>query len=328
MKAIAQDSYGPPQDVLGLREVDRPQVEPDRVLVRVRAASVNPADWHLVRGEPSIARLQWGLRAPKNTVPGCDLAGQVESVGENVTSLQPGDEVYGSPFMRGFGAHAEYASVPADVLAPKPANLSFEEAAAVPLAALTALQSLRDDAGVRAGDSVLIIGASGGVGTFAVQIAKALGAEVTGVCRTRNVDLVRSLGADHVVDYTAEDVTRLGRRYDVVLQVAGTLSASACRRHLLTPDGTLVLISGDSPGRWLGPVGRIARGLLQSPFVSQRITLCQVKASKPDLHVLRDLIEKGDVRPVIDRTYSLDEAVDAVTYQDTGHARGKVVITV
>jgi NADPH:quinone reductase-like Zn-dependent oxidoreductase len=328
VKAIICRRYGPPDEALELADIDPPVLGDGEVLVQVGAASANAADWHMIRGVPYFSRLQMGLRRPRVSNAGSDFAGEVEAVGAGVTTVRPGDAVYGTAFMRGFGAFAEKVAVAEDLVEPKPANLSFEEAAAVPLAALTALQSLRDDAGVRAGDSVLIIGASGGVGTFAVQIAKALGAEVTGVCRTRNVDLVRSLGADHVVDYTAEDVTRLGRRHDVVLQVAGTLSASACRRHLLTPDGTLALISGDSPGRWLGPVGRIARGLLQSPFVSQRITLCQVKASKPDLHVLRDLIEKGDVRPVIDRTYSLDEAVDAVTYQDTGHARGKVVITV
>jgi NADPH:quinone reductase-like Zn-dependent oxidoreductase len=327
VKAIVCRRYGAPHEALELADIDPPVPGDREVLVRVRAASTNAADWHLVRGVPYFARLQAGLRRPRVATAGCDLSGVVEAVGPGVTALQPGDEVFGTTFMRGFGAFAEQAVVAEDLLEPKPAGLSFEEAAAVPLAALTALQGLRDDAGLRAGDSVLIIGASGGVGTFAVQIAKALGADVTGVCRTRNVDQAESLGADHVVDYTAEDVTRLGRHYDVVLQVAGTLTASACRR-LLSPGGTLALISGDSPGRWVGPMGRIVRGLLQSPFVGQRIRLVQVKAGKADLHTLRELIEAGDVTPVIDRTYTLAEAVEAVAYQDAGHARGKVVITV
>jgi NADPH:quinone reductase-like Zn-dependent oxidoreductase len=327
VKAIVCRRYGAPHEALELADVDPPVPGDGEVLVRVRAASTNAADWHLVRGVPYFSRLQMGLRRPRIGTAGSDLAGVVEAVGPGVTALRPGDEVFGTTFMRGFGAFAERAAVAEELLEPKPARLTFEEAAAVPLAALTALQGLRDDAGLRAGDSVLIIGASGGVGTFAVQIAKALGAEVTGVCRTRNVDQTRSLGADHVVDYTAEDVTRLGRRFDVVFQVAGTLTASTCRR-LLTPGGTLALISGDSPGRWIGPMGRIARALLQSPFVGQRVRLVQVKANKADLHTLRELIEAGDVTPVIDRTYSLAEAVDAVAYQDTGHARGKIVLTV
>jgi NADPH:quinone reductase-like Zn-dependent oxidoreductase len=327
VKAIVCRRYGAPHDALELTDVDPPTPGDGEVLVRVRAASTNAADWHIVRGVPYFSRLQMGLRAPRMHIAGCDFAGEVEAIGAGVTTVRPGDAVFGTAFLRGFGAFAERVAVAEDLVETKPANLSFDEAAAVPLAALTALQGLRDDAGVRAGDSVLVIGASGGVGTFAVQIAKALGAEVTGVCSSRNVDLARSLGADRVVDYRAEDVTRLGRRYDVVLQVAGTLTASACRR-LLTRGGRLVLISGDSPGRWLGPVTRIARGLLQSPFVSQRITLCQVKPSRADLHALRDLIEAGQVRPVIDRTYSLSESVDAMAYQDAGHARGKVVISV
>jgi NADPH:quinone reductase-like Zn-dependent oxidoreductase len=327
VKAIVCRRYGPPHEALDLADIDPPVPGDGEVLVRVRAASTNAADWHMVRGEPYFSRLQMGVRRPRFHVAGSDLAGVVDAVGAGVTTLQPGDEVFGTTFMRGFGAFAERAAVAEDLLEPKPAGLSFEQAAAVPLAALTALQGLRDGAGVRAGDRVLVIGASGGVGTFAVQIAKALGAEVTGVCRTRNVEQARALGADHVVDYTAEDVTRLGRRYDVVFQVAGTLTASACRR-LLTPGGTVALVSGDSPGHWLGPLGRIARGVLQSRFVSQRVVLVGVKAGKSDLHTLRELIEAGDVTPVIDRTYSLADAVDAVAYQDTGHARGKVVITV
>ena len=326
MKAIAHDRYGPPQDVLALRDVDRPAVEDGQVLVRVRAASVNPADWHLIRGEPSIARLQWGLRAPKFAVPGCDLAGQVEAVGHSVTSLQPGDEVFGSLFMRGFGALAELASVPEDVLAPKPANLSFDDAAAVPIAALTALQGLRDRGRVEAGHKVLIIGASGGVGTFAVQIAKSLGAEVTGVCSTRNVDMVRSLGADHVVDYTREDFTQGGQRYDLIFQLAGTGSPSECRRALI-PKGTLLLSSGESNGRVIGPLGRVAKALAMSPFVGQRMVSFTVKPNRADLEAVKRLIEAGEVSPVIDRSYPLAEAPDAIAYLEEGHARGKVVIT-
>jgi NADPH:quinone reductase-like Zn-dependent oxidoreductase len=326
VKAIVCRRYGAPHEALELADIDPPVPGDGEVLVRVHAASTNAADWHLVRGVPYFSRLQMGLRRPRIGTAGSDLAGVVEAVGPDVTALRPGDEVFGTTFMRGFGAFAERAAVAEELLEPKPAGLSFEEAAAVPLAALTALQGLRDDAGLRAGDSVLIIGASGGVGTFAVQIAKALGAEVTGVCRTRNVDQTRSLGADYVVDYATEDVTRLGRRFDVVFQVAGTLTASTCRR-LLTPGGTLALISGDSPGRWIGPMGRIARALLQSPFVGQRVRLVQVKANKADLLTLREMIDAGDVTPVIDRTYSLAEAIDAVAYQDTGHARGKIVLT-
>jgi NADPH:quinone reductase-like Zn-dependent oxidoreductase len=224
MKAVVQARYGPPLEVLELRDVGEPVVGDDDVLVRVHAAAVNPADWHLIRGEPYIARFSFGLRGPKDAVPGCDLAGRVEAVGNGVSEFRPGDEVYGSPFMRGHGAFAEYASVPGDVLAVKPANVSFGEAAAAPIGGLTALQGLRDHGRVQAGHKVLIIGASGGVGTFAVQIAKALGAEVTGVCSTRNVDMVRSLGANRVVDYAREDFTRGEQRDDLIFQLAGTSS--------------------------------------------------------------------------------------------------------
>jgi NADPH:quinone reductase-like Zn-dependent oxidoreductase len=236
-------------------------------------------------------------------------------------------KVFGSPFMRGLGAFAEYAAVAEDVLAVKPANLSFEHAAAVPLAALTALQGLRDHVRIAPGRKVLIIGASGGVGTFAVQIARSFGADVTGVCSTGNVDMVRSLGTDHVIDYTQEDFTRGEQRYDVILQFAGMLSASDCRRAL-TPKGTLVMSSGESSGRWIGPVGRVVKGLALSPFVSQRIVSFTVKPNKQDLLFLKELIETGDVSPVVDRTYSLTEVPEAIRYLEEGHARGKVVITV
>jgi NADPH:quinone reductase-like Zn-dependent oxidoreductase len=244
MKAIAMDRYGSP-DVLGLKDLDTPAVRVDEALVRVRATSVNAADWHFMRGEPSIARLDFGLRRPKHTVLGCDLAGQVEAVGSNVTTLQPGDDVFGSPFGHGLGAFAERASVSADLLEPKPANMTFEQAAAVPLAALTALQGLRDHGRIEPGQRVLIIGASGGVGTFAVQIAKSFGAEVTGVCSTKNLNMVHSLGADHVSDYTKEDFTQDHGRYDLIFQLGGTQSPLDCRRAL-TATGTLILSSGDS----------------------------------------------------------------------------------
>ena len=326
MKAMAYTEYGPP-DVLELTEVEKPVANGDEVLLKVHAASVNPADWHLLRGTPYIARLQLGLRKPKERVLGCDVAGQVEAVGKNFNNKQPGDEVFGSPFMHGFGAFAERVCVPEDLLAPKPASLSFEQAAAVPLAASTALQGLRDHGGIEPGHNVLIIGASGGVGTFAVQIAKAFDAEVSGVCSTRNVDMVRSLGADHVIDYTKEDFTRSGQKYDLIFQLAGTRSPSDCRRAL-TSKGTLVQISGDSDGRWIGPVDRIIKALVLSPFVSQKMASFTVKPNKEDLQFLKQLLEAGKLTPVIDRTYSLSETPEAIRYLENGHARGKVVITV
>jgi NADPH:quinone reductase-like Zn-dependent oxidoreductase len=327
MKAFVHDRYGSPGEVLELRDVDKPVIEDDEVLVRVHATSVNPADWHFMRGEPRIARVQMGLRKPKETVLGCDLAGLVEAVGNGVTTLQPGDEVFGSSFMRGWGAFAECVCVPHDVLATKPANLSADHAAVVPVAATTALQGLRDRGRIEPGHKVLIVGASGGVGTFAVQIAKSFGAEVTGVCSTRNVELVRSLGADHVVDYTHEDFAQGGQRYDIIFQVSGTRSPSDCRRAL-APKGTLVLISGDSEGHWIGPVARVVKALLLSPFVSQKMVTYTVKPNTVDLQFLKELIEAGKVTPVIDRTYSLSQVPDALGYLEEGHARGKVVITV
>ena len=287
MKAIVQDEYGPPGDVLELQDIDVPPVEDDAVLVRVRATSLNPADWHLMRGKPYVARLQFGLRRPKDAVAGCDVAGHVEAVGKNVSAFRPGDEVFGSPFGHGLGTFAERVCVSADLVAVKPANLSFDHAAAVPLAALTALQGLRDHGSVKPGQRVLIIGASGGVGTFAVQIAKCFGAEVTGVCSTRNVDLVRSIGADHVIDYTQEDFLQSGLRYDLILQIAGTHSPSDSRRAL-TSKGTLLLISGDSDGNWIGPVGRVIKALVLSPFVRQKLTSFVVKPNTEDLQFLQD----------------------------------------
>jgi NADPH:quinone reductase-like Zn-dependent oxidoreductase len=327
MKAIVQTQYGPPHEVLALEDIAGPVVGENDVLVRVQAASVNPADWHVIRGDPYIARLSFGLRGPKDRVPGCDLAGRVEAVGSAVTAFSPGDEVFGSPFMRGLGAFAERASVPHDVLAAKPANLSFEHAAALPVAALTALQGLRDHGQVEPGHKVLIVGASGGVGSCAVQVAKALGAEVTGVCSTRNVEMVRSLGADHVIDYTREDFADGGARYDLVLQLAGTRSPSECRRAL-TPKGTLLLSSGESSGHVVGPIGRVVKARALSPFVGQKMVSFTVKPNTQDLRSVRTLVESGDVSPVIDRSYPLAEVPEAIGYLEEGHARGKVVIEV
>jgi NADPH:quinone reductase-like Zn-dependent oxidoreductase len=323
MKAIVQDRYGSP-DVLELKEIDKPVAKDNEVLVRVQAASANPADWHLMRGDPYIARLQMGLLKPKNKVLGRDVAGTVEAVGKNATQFQPGDEVYAEADT---GSFAEYTCVSKDVVGLKPANLTFEQAAAVPLAAVTALQGLRDVGQVQPMQKVLIIGASGGVGTFAVQIAKRFGADVTGVCSTRNVEMVRSLGADHVIDYTQEDFTQGGQKYDLIFQLAGTRSPLDYRRAL-TPKGTLVLTSGESSGHLIGPVGRIIKAVLLSPFVSQKLGSFLAKPSKDDLQFLKELIEAGKVTPVIDRTYPLREVPEAIRYLEEGHARGKVVITV
>ena len=326
MKAIVRDTYGSP-DVLELKDIDKPEPADDEVLVRVHAASVNPADWHFLRGAPYIARMQFGLGKPKDRVLGCDVAGRVEAVGKNVTMLKPADEVFGSPFMHGLGAFAEWVCISEYLLAPKPANLSFEQAAAVPVAASTALQGLRDQGQIEPGHKVLIIGASGGVGTFAVQIAKSFNAEVSGVCSTRNVEMVRSLGADHIIDYTQEDFTRSGRKYDLIFQLAGTLSPSECR-SALTPKGTLVLSSGESEGRWIGPVDRVIKALVLSAFVSQKMASFTVKPNREDLQLLKQFIEDGTLTPVIDRTYPLAQVPEAIGYLEEGHAQGKVIITV
>ena len=327
MKAFVQEKYGSAAEVLELRDVAEPSVGDDEVLVRVHAASVNAADWHLMRGTPYIARLDIGLRGPKHDVLGCDLAGRVEAIGRNVTTIQPGDEVFGSPFGHGFGAFAESCVLASeDLLELKPSNLTFEQATAVPLAGMTALQALRDHGRIEDGQHVLIIGASGGVGTFAVQIAKSLGAEVTGVCSARNVESVRSLGADYVIDYTQDDFVDGGKRYDVILQAAGARSPADCRRAL-TRTGTLVAISGESAGHWIGPVGRAIRAFVLFRFASQRLAIFTVKPNNADLRTLKELIEAGEVTPMIDRTYSLTEAPQAVAYVEEGHARGKVVLS-
>ncbi|WP_433371451.1 NAD(P)-dependent alcohol dehydrogenase [Streptosporangium sp. CA-115845] len=327
MKAFVLRSYGSP-DVLDLTDVDEPVPGDDEVLVRVRATSVNPYDWHNMRGEPYIARLMGGLglRNPKLEILGADMAGQVEAVGKDVTGFRPGDEVFAVLEQGGF---AEYVCVRESELAPKPKNLSFEQAAAVPMAANTALLGLRDDGRIQPGQKVLVNGASGGVGTFAVQIARAFGAEVTGVCSTRNVDLVRSIGAKEVVDYTEEDFTRSGRRYDLLLDIAGSRPAWACRRAL-TPRGTHVVVGGPG-GRWLQPLGHVFSVLAMSPFVSQRMALTDATRcteNRQNLITLTELIEDGKVTPVIDRHYSFEEIPAAVEYLEEGHAPGKVVVTV
>jgi NADPH:quinone reductase-like Zn-dependent oxidoreductase len=328
MRAFVLRAYGS-TDVLELRDVERPVPGAGEVLVRVRATCVQPYDWHGMRGEPRIARLMpglLGLRRPKVGVLGADLAGQVEAVGKDVTEFRPGDEVFGMPGRDGFG---EYACVRESELAPKPKNLSFEQAAAVPLSAITALLALREQGRIRPGQRVLVNGAAGGVGTFAVQLAHAFGAEVTGVCGTRNADLVRKIGAKEVIDYTKEDFTRLGRRYDLVIDIAGSRSGWACRRAL-TPKGTCVVVGGPG-GRWFQPVGHMFGSLAVSPFVSQRMVMTTVgpgKDNKRHLITLTELIEDGQVTPVIDRTYPFEKIPAALEYNERGHARGKVVITV
>jgi NADPH:quinone reductase-like Zn-dependent oxidoreductase len=322
MKAIVHDRYGAP-DVLELREIDQPQVGNDEVLVRVHAASVNPADWYAMTGTPWVARPPMELRKPKTGRVGLDLAGAVAAVGGGVTRFKPGDEVFGA----GTGTLAESVAVPEDALVRKPAKLSFEQAAAVPVAALTALQGLRDKGRIQPGQQVLVNGASGGVGTFAVQIAKASGAEVTGVCSTRNLDMVASLGADQVIDYTQEDFTRTDRRYDLLLDVAGSRSWSACRR-VLTPRATLVLVGALKGNRLLGPLGHIVKVRLASLRASQRVIFFISKANDQDLVVLQQLLEAGTVTPVVERSYPLSDAADALRYLGEGHAQGKLVITV
>ncbi|MEU6413523.1 NAD(P)-dependent alcohol dehydrogenase [Microbispora sp. NPDC046933] len=327
MKAFVLRSYGPP-DVLELTDVDTPVPGPGEVLVRVRATSVQPYDWHHMRGEPYVARLMGGTlgpRGPRVGILGADVAGQVEAVGAGVTGFRPGDEVFALLTQGGF---AEYVCVRESALARKPENLSFEQAAAVPMAAVTALIAL-DQGRVQAGHRVLVNGASGGVGTFAVQLAKAFGAEVTGVCSGRNADLVRSIGADEVVDYTKEDFTRHGRRHDLLLDIAGTRAPRSCAR-VLKPRGTHLVVGGPA-GRWLQPVGHIIATLAVSPFVSQRVVVTRVSYGEKvrgDLMRLTDLIEDGKVTPVIDRAYPFDEIPAAIGYVERGHARGKVVVTV
>jgi NADPH:quinone reductase-like Zn-dependent oxidoreductase len=322
MRAIVYNTYGSP-DVLELQEIDKPDPTDDEVLVRVRAASVNPADFYGLMGL-FIARIGTGLVKPKSNRLGVDFAGTVEAVGKNVTEFRPGDEVFGGKS----GALAEFVCVRADrAVVPKPANVTFEEAAAVPVAALTALQGLRDKGQIQAGQNVLINGASGGVGTFAVQIAKSFGVEVTGVCSTRNVDLVRSLGANHVIDYTREDFTRSDRRYDLMFDVAGSRSWSECKR-VLNPQAILIIVGAPKGNRLIGPLGHIVKLRLAAVPGSQKAVFFIAKVNKADMLVLRELLEAGKVRPVIDRRYELSETADAFRYLGEGHARGKIVVTV
>jgi NADPH:quinone reductase-like Zn-dependent oxidoreductase len=319
MKAIVQTRYGSP-DVLLFTDVEQPIVGDHQVLVRVHAAAVNIGDWHLLRGVPYVIRLVAGLQRPRRKTPGLDIAGQVVAVGRNVRQFRAGDEVFG--WCK--GAFAEYACAAESDLLPKPANLTSEQSAAVGDSAFTALAAVRDRGKVQPGDKVLINGASGGVGTFAVQIAKAFGANVTGVCSTRNLDMVRSVGADDVVDYTSEDFVQTGQRYDVMLDLVGTRSLSDCRRAL-TPRGTYVVVGVKDMGRWLG-LGRQIKALLLSPFVRQRIRVFVVRHNREDLGVLKELVEAGKVAPIIDRRYALSDVPDALRYQGDGHARGKIII--
>ena len=322
MKAIVHDRYGLP-DVLEPKEIDIPVPGDDQVLVRVRAAAINPADWYAAAGRPYVARVQMGLRRPKEQRLGADYAGTVEAVGKDVTQFRPGDEVFGGRT----GALAEYVCALADrAIVTKPANITFEQAAAVPGAAITALQALRDHGQVQPGQSVLINGASGGVGTFAVQIAKALGADVTGVCSTENVELARSLGADRVVDYTREDFTRSDRRYDLMLDIAGSRSWRECRR-VLAPQATFVIVGGSKSNRLLGPLGHVIGIRLASLFSSRKVVFFIAKLKKEDMEVLRELLESGQVTPVVDRRYGFGEVADAYRYLGEGHARGKIVVT-
>jgi NADPH:quinone reductase-like Zn-dependent oxidoreductase len=317
MKAIVYHSYGSP-DVLKYEEIEKPPPGDDEVLIRVRAASVNPLDWRLMKGRPYPARILTGLRKPKITRPGRDVAGLVEAVGRNVTQFKPGDEVFG--VCR--GAFAEYACTIEDKLAMKPANISFEDAAAVPVAAITALQGLRDKGRIQRGQKVLVDGASGGVGTFAIQIAKSFGAKVTAVCSTRNVDAARSFGADHVIDYTREDFTQNGQRYDLII-AANAYHSIFDYRRALSHDGIYVMAGGG----W----AQILQAMLLGPFLSlmgsKKMRFFMAKINKTDLILLKDLLETGKVVPIIDRRYPLSEVPEAIRYLEEGHARGKVVIT-
>ena len=322
MQATVQDRYGSVA-VLETRDIDKPAIGAGEVLVRVRAAGVNPADWAIMSGLPYIARPVYGLRRPKHIVRGTDVAGTVEAIGTEVTRFKPGDEVFGWCV----GSYAEFAAASEDALALKPANLTFEQAAAVPMAGFVALQALRDHGKVRAGQKVLVNGASGGIGTFAVQIAKSLGAEVTGVCSTRNVDMVRSIGADHVVDYTKEDFTRSGKQYDFILDNVANHSLTDLR-HALTPTGTLIPNGGGFDHRWMASGGRIVRAAVLFRFGGQKLGNFLMSANQQDLIVLKELIEAGKVTPVMDRTYPLSQTRQAIAHVGEGHASGKVAITV
>jgi NADPH:quinone reductase-like Zn-dependent oxidoreductase len=339
MKAAVYSRYGPP-NVLQIKLVEKPVPKDNEVLIEVRAASVNPLDGALMKGMPYIVRLLFGLRKPKDTRLGVDVAGQVEAVGRNVTQFKPGDEVFGACIsdpqasaVRVWipqGAFAEYACAPESALAMKPDNVTFEQAASAPVAAFTALQGLRDKGQIQPGQKVLINGAAGGVGTFAVQIAKSFGAEVTGVCSTKNVDMIRSIGADHVIDYTQEDFTKSGQsyeqRYDLFFDCIGNHSLSACR-HVLNPKGIYIMV-GELSGRgMIGIVARLITALVLSRFVSQKLVTFLARPNKEDLTIMRELMAAGNVTPVIDKRYRLSEVPEAIRYLEERHARGKVVIS-
>jgi NADPH:quinone reductase-like Zn-dependent oxidoreductase len=323
MKAIVYRCYGGP-DVVKFEDIAKPIAADDRVLVKVHAASVNPLDWHYMQGKPYIMRPMSGLGKPESIHMGADFAGTVETVGKNVTRYKPGDEVFGDRD----GAFGEYVSVRENgAMALKPSNMSMEQAAAVPIAGLTALQALRDKGKIQAGQKVLINGASGGVGTFAVQIAKTYGADVTGVCSTRNVAMVKSIGADHVIDYTQEDFTQGSVRYDLIIDNVGSHTLSEYRR-VLTPNGKLVIVGGPSDDPWLGPMTTSVKAYFVAQFVSQKLIFILAEANGEDLNVLRDLMQTGKLTPVIDRRYPLSETAQAISYLEQGHAKGKVIIAV
>jgi len=322
MKAIVYQNYGPP-DVLQIEEMEKPTAGDNEVLIKVHAASVNPLDWHFMRGTPYIVRIvMTGLSKPKNPRLGVDVAGHVEAVGSKVTQFKAGDEVFGTCR----GAFAEYVCTSESNLVIKPNNVTFEQAAAVPIAAFTALQGLRDKGKIQPGQKVLVNGASGGIGTFAVQIAKSYGAEVTAVCSTRNIEMVRSIGADRVIDYTREDFTKSEQQYDLIFDAVGNHSLSA-RRRVLSPKGICVMAGGPS-GRWKMGLASGIKALIWSQFSSRKLTGLLAKASKEDLTILQNLMETGKIKPVIDRRYKLSELPEAIRYLEEGHARGKVVITV
>ena len=322
MKAIVYRCYGG-TEVLKLESIAKPAPADDRVLVKVQAASVNPLDWHYMHGKPYVMRADSGVGAPTSIHMGADFAGTVEAVGKNVKRFKPGDEVFGDHD----GALAEYVSVAQDgAVALKATNMSMEQAAAVPIAGVTALQALRDKGKVQAGQKVLINGASGGVGTFAVQIAKIYGANVTGVCSGRNVEMVKSIGADRVIDYTQEDFTQGSARYDLIIDTVGNHSLSEIRR-VLTPNGALVIVGGPSDNAWIGPLTGLIKAALMSPFVSQKMNFMLAQANKDDLEILRDMMQTGKLTPVIDKRYKLSETAQAIGYLEQGHARGKVIVT-
>jgi NADPH:quinone reductase-like Zn-dependent oxidoreductase len=319
VKAIVYHEYGSP-DILRCEEIEKPTAGDEEVLIKVRAASVNPLDWHFMRGAPYMVRIMTGLQKPERGRLGVDLAGEVEAVGRSVTQFQPGDQVFGASL----GAFAEYVCAREQAVVLKPANLTFEQAAAMPTAGLTALQALRKGR-IQSGQKVLINGAAGGVGTFAVPIAKSLGAHVTGVCSTRNVSLVRSIGADHVIDYTHEDFTKSGQRYDLIFDCVGNHSLSAFRR-VISPNGTYLIVGGSGGGRWIGPLARGLKAILWSRFVSQNLVMVLSSSNKEDLVTLKQLAESKTFTPIVDRTYPLSEVPKAIRYLEEGHARGKVVV--